>query len=65
MEGRKISTSRINAIWVKDLLAVMMDDSIRYYLLANGTEKRMRFFLEGIYQTVTNGVLLRCVPEIS
>ena len=40
LEGRKISTSRNYAIWVKDLLERYEPDSIRYYFLANGPEKR-------------------------
>lgn len=40
LEGRKISTSRNYAIWVKDLLEHYEPDSIRYYFLANGPEKR-------------------------
>lgn len=40
LEGRKISTSQNYAIWVKDLLAHYEPDSIRYFFLANGPEKR-------------------------
>ena len=36
LEGRKISTSRNYAIWIKDLLAHYEADSIRYLFLANG-----------------------------
>lgn len=40
LEGRKISTSQNYAIWVKDLLDRYHSDSVRYYLLANGPEKK-------------------------
>lgn len=40
LEGRKISTSENWAIWVKDLLERFQPDSIRYYLLAHGPEKK-------------------------
>ena len=40
LEGRKISTSRNYAIWLKDLLEQYDADSIRYYFLANGPEKK-------------------------
>ena len=40
LEGRKISTSQNYAIWVKDLLDRYDADSLRYYFLANGPEKK-------------------------
>lgn len=40
LEGRKISTSLNYAIWVKDLLDNYEADSIRYFFLANGPEKK-------------------------
>ncbi|MCK5128594.1 MAG: methionine--tRNA ligase [Clostridiales bacterium] len=40
LEGNKISTSKNWAIWVKDLIEKYDPDSIRYYLLAKGPEKR-------------------------
>lgn len=40
LEGRKVSTSQNWAIWVKDLINRYHPDSIRYFLLANGPEKR-------------------------
>ena len=40
LEGQKISTSRNYAIWVKDLLKSYEPDSIRYYFLAKGPEKK-------------------------
>ena len=40
LEGRKISTSQNYAIWIKELLQCYEPDSIRYYFLANGPEKK-------------------------
>ncbi|MBQ9142419.1 MAG: methionine--tRNA ligase [Lachnospiraceae bacterium] len=40
LEGRKISTSRNWAIWAKDLVKDYNPDSIRYFFIANGPEKR-------------------------
>ncbi|NBH28914.1 DUF4368 domain-containing protein, partial [Lachnospiraceae bacterium] len=40
LEGRKISTSQNYAIWVKDLLNNYEADSIRYFFIANGPEKK-------------------------
>ena len=40
LEGRKISTSQNWAIWVKDILDRYHPDSIRYFILTSGPEKR-------------------------
>lgn len=40
LEGRKISTSGNWAIWVKDILERHNSDSIRYFIIGNGPEKR-------------------------
>lgn len=40
LEGRKISTSHNYAVWVKDIINRYDSDSLRYYLLANGPEKK-------------------------
>lgn len=40
LEDRKISTSQNYAIWVKDLLDNYEADSIRYFFIANGPEKK-------------------------
>jgi methionyl-tRNA synthetase len=40
LEGNKISTSRNWAIWVKDIVDHYNPDSIRYFLITNGPEKR-------------------------
>lgn len=40
LEGEKFSTSRNWAVWVPDILSRYEPDSIRYFLTANGPEKR-------------------------
>ncbi|HKM42759.1 MAG TPA: methionine--tRNA ligase [Limnochordia bacterium] len=40
LEGRRISTSQNWAIWVRDIIERYQPDSIRYFLLTNGPEKR-------------------------
>lgn len=40
LEGRKISTSQNWAIWVKDIIDRYNPDAIRYFLIANGPQKR-------------------------
>lgn len=40
LDGAKISTSHGHAIWAKDLSEQYDPDTIRYFLLANGPEKR-------------------------
>ncbi|MBP5280869.1 MAG: methionine--tRNA ligase, partial [Lachnospiraceae bacterium] len=58
LEGRKISTSRNYAIWVNELLDRFDADSIRYYFLANGPEKRDADFSWENYVNSHNGELL-------
>lgn len=58
LEGRKISTSQNYAIWVKDLLERYEPDSIRYYFLANGPEKKDADFSWRDYIHSHNGELL-------
>ena len=58
LEGRKISTSQNYAIWVKDLLNHYEADSIRYYFLANGPEKKDADFSWKEYVHSHNGELL-------
>jgi methionyl-tRNA synthetase len=58
LEGRKISTSRNYAIWVKDLLDRYDADSLRYYFLANGPEKKDADFSWVEYVNDHNGELL-------
>jgi methionyl-tRNA synthetase len=40
LEGRRISTSQNWAIWVKDIIDRYHPDSLRYFFIANGPEKR-------------------------
>ena len=40
LEGRKISTSQNWAVWAKDLAEAYNPDTIRYFFIANGPEKR-------------------------
>ena len=58
LEGRKISTSKNYAIWVKDFLQHYDADSIRYYLLANGPEKKDADFSWREYINSHNSELL-------
>ena len=58
LEGRKISTSQNYAIWVKDLLNNYEADSIRYFFLANGPEKKDADFSWREYVHSHNGELL-------
>ena len=58
LEGRKISTSQNYAIWVKDLLDHYEADSIRYFIIANGPEKKDADFSWREYVHSHNGELL-------
>lgn len=58
LEGRKISTSQNYAIWVKDLLERYDADSLRYYFLVNGPEKKDADFSWTEYVNNHNGELL-------
>lgn len=58
LEGRKISSSQNWAIWVKDLLNEYQPDAIRYFLLANGPEKRDQDFSRRVFALCINGELL-------
>lgn len=58
LEGKKISTSQNYAIWVKDLLKQYDADSIRYFLIANGPEKKDADFSWREYVHSHNGELL-------
>ena len=58
LEGRKISTSQNYAIWVKDLLKAYEADSIRYFFLANGPEKKDADFSWREFVHSHNGELL-------
>ena len=58
LEGRKISTSHNWAIWVKDIADRYHPDSIRYFLIANGPEKRDTDFTWREFVNSHNGELL-------
>ena len=58
LEGRKISTSQNYAIWVKELLDNYEADSIRYFFIANGPEKKDADFSWKEYVHSHNGELL-------
>lgn len=58
LEGRKISTSQNWAIWVPYILEKYDPDSIRYFLTANGPEKRDTDFTWREFINSHNGELL-------
>ncbi|GIP38530.1 methionine--tRNA ligase 1 [Paenibacillus sp. J31TS4] len=58
LEGKKFSTSRNWAVWVPDLLTRYQPDSIRYFLIANGPEKRDTDFSWREFIHSHNGELL-------
>lgn len=58
LEGRKISTSQNYAVWVSDILQRYDPDSLRYYLLANGPEKKDSDFSFCEFINSHNGELL-------
>ena len=58
LEGRKISTSQNWAVWVKDIADRFQPDVIRYFLLANGPEKRDTDFSWQEFVKSVNGELL-------
>jgi methionyl-tRNA synthetase len=58
LEGRKISTSQNWAIWVKDIVDRYNPDSIRYFIFANGPEKRDADFTWREFVNSHNGELL-------
>jgi len=58
LEGRRISTSHNWAIWVKDIVDRYHPDSIRYFMLASGPEKRDTDFTWREFVNNHNGELL-------
>jgi methionyl-tRNA synthetase len=58
LEGRKISTSQNWAIWAKDIVDRYNPDSIRYFMIANGPEKRDTDFSWREFFNSHNGELL-------
>lgn len=58
LEGKKFSTSRNWAVWVPEILKKYQPDSIRYFLIANGPEKRDTDFSWREFIHSHNGELL-------
>lgn len=58
LEGRKISTSGNWAVWAKDILERYNPDSIRYFIIGNGPEKRDTDFTWRAFINAHNGELL-------
>ncbi len=58
LEGRKISTSNNWAIWVKDIVDRYNPDSLRYFLISNGPERRDSDFSWREYLNSHNSELL-------
>ncbi|XEC93639.1 methionine--tRNA ligase [Paenibacillus tarimensis] len=58
LEGKKFSTSRNWAVWVPDIISRYQPDSIRYFLIANGPEKRDADFSWREFIHSHNGELL-------
>ncbi len=58
LEGRKISTSQNYAIWARDIVDRYHPDSLRYYFLINGPEKKDADFSWREYVNSHNGELL-------
>ena len=58
LHGRKISTSRNWAIWVKDIAERYDADALRYFFIVNGPEKRDTDFSWREFMERTNGELL-------
>ena len=58
LEGRKISTSGNWAIWAKDILERYSADSLRYFFISNGPEKRDTDFTWKEFVNSHNGELL-------
>ncbi len=58
LEGQKFSTSRNWAVWVPDIISRYQPDSIRYFLIANGPEKRDTDFSWREFIHSHNGELL-------
>lgn len=58
LEGKKISTSANWAIWVKDILERYHPDTLRYFMISNGPEKRDTDFTWREFVNTHNGELL-------
>ena len=64
INGRKISTSRNWAIWVKDIVDRYDADALRYFFIANGPEKRDTDFSWREFLERTNGELLNAYGNL-
>lgn len=64
LNGRKISTSRNWAIWVKDIIDRYDADALRYFFIANGPEKRDTDFSWREFLERTNGELLNAYGNL-
>ena len=58
LEGRKISTSRNWAVWVPDIIERYEPDSLRYFFIANGPERKDSDFSWRDYVNSHNGELV-------
>jgi methionyl-tRNA synthetase len=58
LEGKKISTSNNWAVWIPDVVKRYNSDSLRYFFLINGPEKRDADFSWGEFIKSNNGELL-------
>lgn len=58
LEGKKISTSNNWAVWIPDLIEKYNIDSLRYFFIANGPEKRDTDFSWREFLNRNNGELL-------
>ncbi|SCY31860.1 methionine--tRNA ligase [Alkaliphilus peptidifermentans] len=58
LEGKKISTSNNWAVWVNDVIEKYNVDALRYFLIANGPEKRDTNFSWREFINSNNGELL-------
>lgn len=58
LEGRKISTSQNWAVWAKDLVNDYHPDTIRYFFIANGPEKRDTDFTWREFKEQNNSELI-------
>ncbi len=64
INGRKISTSRNRAIWVKDIMDRYDADALRYFFIANGPEKRDTDFSWREFLERSNGELLNAYGNL-
>jgi methionyl-tRNA synthetase len=64
LNGRKISTSRNWAIWVKDMIGRYDADALRYFFIISGPEKRDTDFSWREFYERTNGELLNAYGNL-